>query len=72
MRSCNLSFSTSTDTTTMTQESKLKDKVAVVTGGSKGIGKALIEALVEQGAKVVIGDILVNEGEELARALNSE
>jgi 3-oxoacyl-[acyl-carrier protein] reductase len=32
----------------------LKDKVAIVTGGSRGIGKAAALALVEQGAKLVI------------------
>ena len=31
----------------------LKDKVAVVTGGSRGIGFATVEAFVKEGAKVV-------------------
>jgi NAD(P)-dependent dehydrogenase (short-subunit alcohol dehydrogenase family) len=33
----------------------LKDKVAVITGGSRGIGLAVAELLVEEGARVVVG-----------------
>ena len=37
--------------------SSLKDKLVVVTGGEKGIGKAVVEKFVEAGSKVVIAGI---------------
>jgi dihydroanticapsin dehydrogenase len=46
------------------------EKVAIVTGGSMGIGASTVKLLVEKGHKVVIGDIAENEGEALAKELN--
>jgi NAD(P)-dependent dehydrogenase (short-subunit alcohol dehydrogenase family) len=37
---------------------RLKDKVVIVTGGARGIGKAYAVALSKEGAKVVVSDIL--------------
>src|SRR5580700_188883 len=36
---------------------KLKDKVAIVTGGARGIGEAIARAYVAEGAHVVIADV---------------
>ena len=48
---------------------RMEGKVAIVTGGSRGIGEATVRAFVEQGAKVVIGDVLDEEGQALADEL---
>jgi D-sorbitol dehydrogenase (acceptor) len=48
---------------------KLKDKVAVVTGGAQGIGEAIVRAYAEEGAKVVIADMAMDKAEALARDL---
>jgi sorbitol-6-phosphate 2-dehydrogenase len=50
----------------------LQGKVAVVTGGASGIGRACCEALAAHGAKVVIADLDPNSGEAAAAALRSE
>ncbi|PDT08459.1 L-iditol 2-dehydrogenase [Rhizobium sp. M1] len=48
---------------------KLKDKVALITGGARGIGLGFAEAFAKEGAKVVIADINIERATETAEAL---
>ena len=46
--------------------SRLSGKTAIVTGGARGLGESTVRRFVEEGAQVIIGDILDAEGEALA------
>jgi NAD(P)-dependent dehydrogenase (short-subunit alcohol dehydrogenase family) len=48
---------------------RLKKKIAIVTGGSMGIGQATAARFAQEGAKVVIVDIAESEGRETERML---
>ncbi|MCC5950382.1 MAG: glucose 1-dehydrogenase [Nitriliruptoraceae bacterium] len=47
----------------------LEGKVAIVTGGARGMGEGEARRLIEEGAKVIIADVLDTEGEALAAEL---
>jgi NAD(P)-dependent dehydrogenase (short-subunit alcohol dehydrogenase family) len=49
-----------------------KDKVALVTGGSTGIGRATAIAFAREGARVVVADVAAPEGEETVAQIRAQ
>jgi len=50
---------------------RLENRVAIVTGGARGLGKVFSLAMAEEGAKVVVADILGNEARQTAKEIRT-
>ena len=50
---------------------RFTDRVFLISGGARGLGEAQARGIITEGGKVVIGDVLVEDGEKLARALGA-
>lgn len=48
---------------------RLQGKVAIVTGAARGMGEATVRAFVDEGARVLVADVLEAEGRALASAI---
>jgi 3-oxoacyl-[acyl-carrier protein] reductase len=51
---------------------RLENKVAIVTGGGRGLGKVYCLRMAEEGAKVVVADILEREAEETVSEIKAK
>jgi len=50
---------------------KLQDKVAVLTGGTRGLGLAMAQAFIQEGAAVVVGSRTAQSVDEAIQKLRN-
>ena len=53
-------------------KSRLEGKVALITGGARGMGASEAQLFIDEGAKVVISDVLDSVGQETAKRLSPD
>src|ERR1700740_2559886 len=51
---------------------RLDGKVALITGGARGMGKSQVRHFIAEGARVVFGDVLDDRGQYVAAGLGEE
>ena len=51
---------------------RLEDRVAIITGGARGLGRAFCSAMADEGAKIVIADILEKEARQAAEEIKAK
>ena len=51
---------------------RLENKVAIISGGSRGMGAFEAALFVQEGAKVIIGDVRDEEGRDLVRQIGTD
>ena len=49
---------------------RLKDKVALITGGARGLGASIAKHFFNEGAKIILCDINIDQANEKAHELN--
>jgi len=51
---------------------RVEGKIALITGGSRGLGEATSRLMAKEGATVILTDLLDEEGKALAASINAE